>query len=92
MFFLPQGAARRLSTQKKNIEVVESVGAAGKSDFKRVVKYFRSEVKFSMLRWRKFECLDCSFFPFLFSIFFFIFSVCGKASMFVAFVVFSWMN
>ncbi|KAL3840804.1 hypothetical protein ACJIZ3_025395 [Penstemon smallii] len=38
------GAARRLTTQKKNIEVVESVGAAGKSDFKRTVKYFRVEM------------------------------------------------
>ncbi|XP_022885123.1 uncharacterized protein LOC111401561 isoform X4 [Olea europaea var. sylvestris] len=37
------GAARRLATQKKNIEIVESVGAAGKSDFKRTVKYFRLE-------------------------------------------------
>ncbi|KAL8043379.1 hypothetical protein ABFX02_09G116000 [Erythranthe guttata] len=38
------GAARRLTTQKKNIEVVESVGVAGKSDFKRTVKYFRAEM------------------------------------------------
>ncbi|XP_022885122.1 uncharacterized protein LOC111401561 isoform X3 [Olea europaea var. sylvestris] len=38
------GAARRLATQKKNIEIVESVGAAGKSDFKRTVKYFRLEM------------------------------------------------
>ncbi|GFQ02283.1 5'-nucleotidase sure [Phtheirospermum japonicum] len=38
------GAARRLATQKKNIEVVESVGAVGKSDFKRVTKYFRAEM------------------------------------------------
>ncbi|KAL3632930.1 hypothetical protein CASFOL_025914 [Castilleja foliolosa] len=38
------GAARRLATQKKNIEVVESVGAVGKTDFKRVTKYFRSEM------------------------------------------------
>ncbi|KAK4427350.1 5'-nucleotidase SurE [Sesamum alatum] len=38
------GAARRLSTQKNNIEVVESVGALGKSDFKRNVKYFRAEM------------------------------------------------
>ncbi|KAL2493265.1 Survival protein SurE-like phosphatase/nucleotidase [Abeliophyllum distichum] len=37
------GAARRLATQKKNIEIVESVGAA-KSDFKRTVKYFRLEM------------------------------------------------
>ncbi|KAL2516363.1 Survival protein SurE-like phosphatase/nucleotidase [Forsythia ovata] len=35
--------ARRLATQKKNIEIVESVGAA-KSDFKRTVKYFRLEM------------------------------------------------
>ncbi|KAL3824462.1 hypothetical protein ACJIZ3_020491 [Penstemon smallii] len=38
------GAARRLTTQKKNLEVVESVGLAGKSDFKRTVKYFRLEM------------------------------------------------
>ncbi|XP_073134914.1 uncharacterized protein [Henckelia pumila] len=38
------GAARRLTTQKKDIEVVESVGAAGKSDFKRTVKHFRLEM------------------------------------------------
>ncbi|XP_051148195.1 uncharacterized protein LOC127263206 [Andrographis paniculata] len=38
------GAARRLNTQKKNVEVVESMGAAGKSDFKRTVKYFRAEM------------------------------------------------
>lgn len=38
------GAARRLTTQKNNIEVVESVGAAGKSDFKRTVKYFHAEM------------------------------------------------
>lgn len=37
------GAARRLTTQKKNLEVVESVGVAGKSDFNRVKKYFRLE-------------------------------------------------
>ncbi|KAH6793226.1 Survival protein SurE-like phosphatase/nucleotidase [Perilla frutescens var. hirtella] len=37
-------AARRLSTQKKDIEVVESVGVSGKSDFKRTVKYFRAEM------------------------------------------------
>ncbi|KAI4329106.1 hypothetical protein L6164_021406 [Bauhinia variegata] len=36
------GAARRLTTQKKNLEVVESVGAAGKSSGK-VKKYFRLE-------------------------------------------------
>ncbi|KAF9613067.1 hypothetical protein IFM89_005515 [Coptis chinensis] len=35
------GAARRLNTQKKNVEI-ESVGAAGKSD-QRVKKYFRLE-------------------------------------------------
>lgn len=39
-----QGAARRFTTQRKNLEVVESVGAAGKSDFNRSVKYFRQEV------------------------------------------------
>ncbi|PIN20667.1 5'-nucleotidase [Handroanthus impetiginosus] len=38
------GAARRLTTQRKNIEIVESVGVAGKSDFKRTVKYFRVEM------------------------------------------------
>lgn len=43
-FFLCQGAARRLATQRKNLEVVESVGAAGKSDFNRSVKYFQQEV------------------------------------------------
>ncbi|XP_028807448.1 uncharacterized protein LOC114762156 [Neltuma alba] len=37
------GAARRLTTQKKNLEVVESVGAVGKPDFSRVKKYFRLE-------------------------------------------------
>ncbi|KAK7381769.1 hypothetical protein VNO80_00316 [Phaseolus coccineus] len=35
------GAARRLTTQKKNLEIVESIGAAGKSDSNRVKKYFR---------------------------------------------------
>ncbi|XP_055830494.1 uncharacterized protein LOC129899519 [Solanum dulcamara] len=38
------GAARRLATQKKNIEEVESVGAAGKSDPNRKPKYFRLEL------------------------------------------------
>ncbi|CAI9114356.1 OLC1v1015064C1 [Oldenlandia corymbosa var. corymbosa] len=38
------GAARRLGTQKKNIEVVESVGAAGKSDSNRTSRYFRLEL------------------------------------------------
>ncbi|KAE9588109.1 hypothetical protein Lal_00002874 [Lupinus albus] len=37
------GAARRLTTQKKNLEIVESTGAAGKSDSKRAKKYFRLE-------------------------------------------------
>ncbi|KAK7402254.1 hypothetical protein VNO78_14373 [Psophocarpus tetragonolobus] len=37
------GAARRLATQKKNLEIVESIGAAGKSDPNRVKKYFRLE-------------------------------------------------
>ncbi|CAB4302895.1 unnamed protein product [Prunus armeniaca] len=36
------GAARRVTTQKKNVEI-ESTGAAGKSDFERVKKYFRLE-------------------------------------------------
>ncbi|XP_042056557.1 5'-nucleotidase SurE-like [Salvia splendens] len=38
------GAARRLTTQKKDIEVVESVGVSEKSNFKRTVKYFRAEM------------------------------------------------
>ncbi|KAI5665445.1 hypothetical protein M9H77_15298 [Catharanthus roseus] len=38
------GAARRLGTQKKNIEVIESVGVSGKSDPNRKVRYFRLEV------------------------------------------------
>ncbi|CAJ1950930.1 unnamed protein product [Sphenostylis stenocarpa] len=38
-----QGAARRLTTQKKNLEIVESIGAAGKPDSNRVKKYFRLE-------------------------------------------------
>ncbi|EPS57329.1 hypothetical protein M569_17488, partial [Genlisea aurea] len=37
------GAARRFATQKKDVEVVESVGAASKSEFKRTVKYYRAE-------------------------------------------------
>ncbi|XP_020223397.1 uncharacterized protein LOC109805636 [Cajanus cajan] len=37
------GAARRLATQKKNLEIIESTGAAGKSDPNRVKKYFRLE-------------------------------------------------
>ncbi|KAG8643305.1 hypothetical protein MANES_11G024900v8 [Manihot esculenta] len=37
------GAARRVTTQKKNVEI-ESIGAAGKSDANRVKKYFRLEV------------------------------------------------
>ncbi|KAJ7951577.1 5'-nucleotidase surE [Quillaja saponaria] len=37
------GAARRLTTQKKNLEIIESIGAAGKSDSNRVKKYFRLE-------------------------------------------------
>ena len=41
---LLQGAARRLATQKKNLEIIESVGAAGKPDSNRVKKYFRLEV------------------------------------------------
>ncbi|WCJ39496.1 Survival protein SurE-like phosphatase/nucleotidase [Euphorbia peplus] len=36
------GAARRMTTQKKNVEI-ETVGAAGKSDNVRVKKYFRFE-------------------------------------------------
>ncbi|WMV35010.1 hypothetical protein MTR67_028395 [Solanum verrucosum] len=38
------GAARRLATQKKNIEEVESVGVSGKSDPNRKAKYFRLEL------------------------------------------------
>ncbi|KAF7843515.1 5'-nucleotidase surE [Senna tora] len=38
------GAARRLTTQKQNLEVIESVGASGKSKPSRVKKYFRLEV------------------------------------------------
>ncbi|CAH9128196.1 unnamed protein product [Cuscuta epithymum] len=38
------GAARRLATQKKDIEEVESVGVARKSDPNRAVKYFRLEL------------------------------------------------
>ncbi|GLT55964.1 hypothetical protein SLA2020_290420 [Shorea laevis] len=37
------GAARRLSTQKKSVVEIETVGAAGKSDNNRVKKYFRLE-------------------------------------------------
>ncbi|KAL7174638.1 hypothetical protein ACSBR2_033808 [Camellia fascicularis] len=37
------GAAQRMITQKKNIEIVESVGVAGKSDSNRTMKYFRLE-------------------------------------------------
>ncbi|KAK9149059.1 hypothetical protein Scep_007816 [Stephania cephalantha] len=36
------GAARRLNTQRKNVEV-ESVGVAGKNDTERVKKFFRLE-------------------------------------------------
>ncbi|KAJ0075970.1 hypothetical protein Patl1_33531 [Pistacia atlantica] len=36
------GAARRITTQKKNVEI-ESVGAAGKPDTNRVKKFFRLE-------------------------------------------------
>nr|GMC90735.1 5'-nucleotidase SurE-like [Ipomoea batatas] len=38
---------RHLTTQWKSIDVVESVGVAGKSDPKRTVKYFRLEVNFT---------------------------------------------
>lgn len=37
------GAARRLATQRKNVEIVESTGAAGKNEPERVKKYFRLE-------------------------------------------------
>ncbi|KAK1414238.1 hypothetical protein QVD17_29980 [Tagetes erecta] len=36
-------AQRRLNSQKKNLEVVESVGVSGKVDANRKVKYFRLE-------------------------------------------------
>ncbi|KAK2992935.1 hypothetical protein RJ640_008469 [Escallonia rubra] len=39
------GAARRLTTQRKSLVEVESVGVAGKSDNNRTVKYFRLEVR-----------------------------------------------
>lgn len=44
LLIFSQGAARKLATQRKNIEVVESVGVAGKSDPDRKVKYFTLEV------------------------------------------------
>ncbi|KAL8189358.1 hypothetical protein R6Q57_028924 [Mikania cordata] len=37
------GAARRLNSQKKSLEIVESVGVSGKIDQTRTVKYFRLE-------------------------------------------------
>ncbi|KAK9281232.1 hypothetical protein L1049_004127 [Liquidambar formosana] len=37
------GAARRLTTQRKNVVEIESVGIAGKTDSNRVKKYFRLE-------------------------------------------------
>ncbi|XP_071717166.1 uncharacterized protein [Rutidosis leptorrhynchoides] len=37
------GASRRLNSQKKSLEVVESVGVSGKVDLTRKVKYFRLE-------------------------------------------------
>ncbi|EXB29715.1 5'-nucleotidase surE [Morus notabilis] len=37
------GAARRLATQRKNVEIVESTGAAGKTEPELVKKYFRLE-------------------------------------------------
>ena len=40
--YFPQGAARRLTTQRKNVEI-ESVGAV-KSDNNKVKKFFRMEV------------------------------------------------
>ncbi len=39
-----QGAARCLTTQRKNLEIAESVGAAGKAGPERVKKYFRLEL------------------------------------------------
>nr|GMD22557.1 uncharacterized protein LOC109192561 [Ipomoea batatas] len=42
-FNFSQGVALRLTTQRKSIEVVESVGVAGKSDPKQTAKYFRLE-------------------------------------------------
>nr|GMD16931.1 5'-nucleotidase SurE-like [Ipomoea batatas] len=41
-----RGVALRLTTQRKSIEVVESVGVAGKSDPKQTAKYFRLEMAF----------------------------------------------
>ncbi|KAK1416893.1 hypothetical protein QVD17_26012 [Tagetes erecta] len=37
------GAARRLNSQKKSLEIVESVGVSGKVDRTRTTKYFRLE-------------------------------------------------
>ncbi|XP_047326945.1 5'-nucleotidase SurE [Impatiens glandulifera] len=37
------GAARKLTTQRKNIEIVESVGVAGKSNSNNSSRYFRLE-------------------------------------------------
>ncbi|KAL4589257.1 hypothetical protein LXL04_002163 [Taraxacum kok-saghyz] len=42
------GAARRLGSQKKNLEVVESVGVSGKVDRNKTVKYFRLEFQDSI--------------------------------------------
>lgn len=39
------GAARRLNSQKKSLEVIESIGVSGKVDPNRVVKYFRLELQ-----------------------------------------------
>lgn len=50
LFQFSQGAARRLTTQRKSIEVVESVGVAGKSGPNRTVKYFRLEVNYILLQ------------------------------------------
>nr|KAJ0194090.1 hypothetical protein LSAT_V11C800412740 [Lactuca sativa] len=38
------GATRRLNSQKKSLEVVESVGVSGKVDPNKTVKYFRLEI------------------------------------------------
>jgi len=48
-----QGAARRLATQKKNLEIIESTGAAGKPDTNKVKKYFRLEVNRRRRRMRR---------------------------------------
>lgn len=43
-YVVSQGAARRSTSQQKNVEV-DSVGVSKKSDFNRTVKYFIQEVR-----------------------------------------------